>query len=790
MLVSANMKRFIVVAVLISIVMSCMPAWANIPSFNVVYASTPPLGGHELLDTNHDNWNESVPSEPLKTGAAALDAKEIQDKYQGLTPLERMLANLFGSLTQTLYELLGIKDPLELIFDYDPVISFQGDTHHKKRDELYLGLFDPYGMDLIGGMFNYLIRYTPILFTIMVSVTGLYLLLFATTSDTRVELKDIIQGIVAGVAALALGPHLMELIFDVIYIGVDVIKNFVEQRLIERGLGTPRSLIGVLIGGLLLQKGELSSPDEVDAVIGMVSSLGYILIIFIIFIGAGILNWQYFIRKLTIALAIIIFPVVAMVSVLPTKRRALQIWFGEFIASASLVLVHAFVYGFLILMFTAYGQPFGLFETMVYVLGMSSATAYIRKLFGAETGGWTSNATGIAGLGGLIGLLELRRRMPFVGIKDGISDRARTGKTGSKLIDTEGGKSLSQSSLLSDVRFGTSREDVQGIIGHGRDITQSQASLMAGQTGPLPEISSPASYDTDNYMPFAPALTMTMSASTEAENGPQLNEQQQLELQGPQKGMAIQPPETSKAEFWSKVGRTAGRVGWGAAVATGAIAGGLMAAAGTGSSTIGYGLGAVAGHSAAAIAGRIGATGLNVTKAIREPQSMGIYTVGQFMDPKSSIQIGRNIAGTPGAIAGGAVAYTAAMGRWITAKVAGEPYVNPAEQIRKQIDQQYQEAHMRYQEAQYRVQLAEYNLQQHELMTPVPDRDESYYEMHKQLQQVRDEEVRKLHIERLALREAENMKANEHHYVGIGLKMHELRRQHHARGDMNGHEWR
>lgn len=712
---------------------------------------------------------------------------ELQEKLRGRSAAERIFAGIIASFTQSLYELLGIRDPLELIFDYKPLIGFRGEEHYQPRSELYLGLFGKTDGGLIADMYNYLIRYSPILFTIILSVIGLYLVIFATTSDTRVNLKDLMHGIIAGLFALAIGPYLMDFIFDVVYAGVEVVKHFIDQKLTARGMETPKSLIGVMIEGLLVQAGDhVRDGIDVNVVLSGITSLGYIVVIFVVFLGAGIINFQYIMRKITIALLIIIFPVVAMVSVLPTRRRALQTWFTEFIASASLVLIHAVVYGFLILTFTTVGRAFNVFETAVYILGISTITAYIRRIFGANSGGFISNAAGIAGLGAVIGLMGL-------------------GKAG--FLSRDGLVSQTNNQVGQEIA-GASHRDIKSIIGQGRDITPSQASLMAGQMSATSqrsvaptstvtgvdgfspgydsenltsEMSEPFyAYDTEDYVPPAPAT------EPEVLSQPGLDARQRMELEGPQKDLAITPPEKPKSAFMEK----AGRVAQGTAIVTGALVGGLISGTATGKQTAGLGIGATAGGLAAKGAGRVVATGGHIIRAARNPNSMGIYTFGQFLDPKSAVQIGRNIAGTPGAVAAGTIGYATNAGARVSAFIKGETYTNPAKQIRKQIDQQYQEAYKQYQEAQQMVQLAEYNLQQHELGTPVPERNEEYYAKHKELQRIRDEEVRKFHIQRLAFKEAENIKANEHHYVGIELKMQELKRQHHSRGDINGHEWR
>lgn len=340
----------------------------------------------------------------MKAEAPFEETAKLEDAYKGHSPFERMISGLFTAVSQSLYTMLGLRDPLELIFDYEPMVK----VGYQSRGELYLGIFSDSEASMVAGIYAKLIKYAPIFLVMVVAGLGLYLMIYGAIGDMRMEGKQILTGILVGVIALAVGPHLMDVCFSAMYAGVEIFKDMIEQAVQAKGVATPKSLIGVLLSGMMTQYADMPVDQMAEALTAHVSSLGYAIVLFIVFLSAGIINWQYFMRKLTLALLIILFPPAAMVSVLPSHRQVLQTWFVEFITAASLVLVHAVVYSFLILLTLSIGRPFGFFEILIYSLGLVTASTYVRQLFVGGREGAFRAAAGTAGLRAILGTLALK----------------------------------------------------------------------------------------------------------------------------------------------------------------------------------------------------------------------------------------------------------------------------------------------------------------------------------------------------------------------------------------------
>lgn len=357
------------------------------------------------------------------------------DKYKGASPFERMISGVFSAIIQSAYKLLGLRDPLELIFDYEPMIHSE---EYRPRNELILGIFDENDGSLISNVYVSLMKYTPILLTIILACTGLYLMFINTTGESRYQGKEILQGVIAGMVALAVGPYLIDTCFDVIYAGVEVFKNMVDQAAAARGMSTPKSLIGVMLSGILTQQLDADITSETILALSDVTVLGYVLIFFVIFISAGILNWQYFTRKLMIAILIIIFPIVAMFSVFPTRRQMLQIWVNEFLTNASLVFFHAVTYTFFILIFLIPDRTaFGVFEIVVYALGLTSISTYIRSFFFGAKASHIGSNSGAAALGTLMMIARMGNRKASSSISNYSPDKTPKAEIATNMaIDT------------------------------------------------------------------------------------------------------------------------------------------------------------------------------------------------------------------------------------------------------------------------------------------------------------------------------------------------------------------
>jgi hypothetical protein len=650
---------------------------------------------------------------------------EVDDKYKGQNPFERMIAGLFTSLSTGIYEILGIKDPLMLIFDYDPMFDIGND--HISRENLYLGIYDQSEMSVITVMYKTFESYLPLWLFVAIVLTGLLMVFAGFGGDPRLTAKQYISGILLTCVLLLFGPNLIDIVFDFVYSGVDIIKDLIERTAAERGIEIPKSLLGVLLAGFTR---DLSATDVAIGVtvayflpiVAQITALPYAIVLFAIFIGAGILNWQYIVRKITLAVLIFMFPIVAGMAVFPNTRGALKMWFSEFFSNVFLVLAHAVVYGFLIMLTLFPGQPFTVIEILVFVLGLNGTVGIVRGMFGcqpARSGIWggMSNMLGISSLMGL-------GRM-VLGIKGGASGIGGlfTGKTARETMGQAVGQQASSGAV--------STMDIDKVADIGNDLTPLQVSLMNAQL-------------------------------TDSET-----EEQRMEMAGPHKDLSIDGQMQAKKDIPdnpNSLGRRLGRAG-------GALAVGSVGALVTGMVTGQAGAGMAAGIEAGSYLtdGAVN-TARNIKQAFVNPNSMGIYSAGQMLDPKSAVWIGRNIAGAPGA----AVARAAN----IMTRPFNSEATSVADRVRTDIQNQYEAAQKEYLVSQQKMQIAQYELQQVEAEYLEVDKPNNFiYEAKKFYAENKLAEAKKeFHESQIRLKEAEIRKQHENDYVGIKMKMESIRR--------------
>lgn len=690
--------------------------------FLVVFNLSFSLPTYALFGSD-SNISEELREAEEEEGSIDVDLDLVDEKYQGKTPFERMIAGLFTALSQSIYDILGIQDPLVLIFDYEPSFNVIGEHH--SRDELYFGIFTEGEKAVIMAFYNMFNAYIPLWLVIVVVLIGFLMVLAGFGGNPVLTAKQYLAGLIVTVLLLMFGPDLMNALFDFSYVIVDMVKGLIEKTAAAVGMEKlPKSLLGLMAEGFT--KGD-SSPKDLLEVVNKVTGLGYAVVLFLIFINAGILNFQYMIRKITLAILIFMMPVVAGMAVFPNTRGALKVWLSELFANVFLVSAHSVVYGFLIMLSLAGGDSFSLLEIIVFTVGLNGTINLVRSMFNAPQAG-----KGIlGGLGTITGLSSLYS----VGkAAMGLTAKGSPGTTLglSEIVDSrKNEKDPAVKTLAAGAR------DIDKIAARGADFTSSQAELaraqFMGNTDPL----------------------------------------QEAELEGPERDISINSPDEKLLSLKRKLARFGGAAVFGS---IGALTTGML----TGRATFGM----PAMHAGIRAADWTGDTVKNIKN--RGP-SVGLYDTAQFFDGRSAVQIGRNIGGKPGAVGGWfAGKVYSGMDYLKTGGKNKRAAQDKAEIIREHIDSNYKEAREEYAKAERKMQVAQYELQQLDLKYPADARNNNpEYKLAKQDAETRLEEAkREFNIKRLRLKDAEMKKKNEHDYVGLQLKMESLRRRTNTRGSI------
>ena len=313
-----------------------------------------------------------------KSGAPPVSPpKEALDKPDWS---ERLAASLIAAPAKWLLHAVGLSDPLELIYGGD-YINQTTDGFQKVQPQPYLSIFTKSEWNGLQEFYKKINEIVPIELVLVVIFMGIAYWYSATRPDSRISFRGYVAGLFLAMLLLRIGGMMFAFLFDINKLLVAQFFSAVQDRLSEGS-----SFLTAFIS--LEQDGYIGSA--VLFVIGVLT--------------VAIINWQYVIRKVMIALLIGLLPVVAVISII--KRESIIIWFRELIANIFLQASHAAVMSFLIVLGTASGGHKGgvlttsqFWFTLVVLLSIPSITVLVRKIFGAEGIGGGAVGAMAAGMG-------------------------------------------------------------------------------------------------------------------------------------------------------------------------------------------------------------------------------------------------------------------------------------------------------------------------------------------------------------------------------------------------------
>lgn len=501
---------------------------------------------------------------------------------------EKIAAAVVVALPNFLVNVLDLQEPVTLIFQEVPD-DLKGTSQEPDgfipAEDLILYTFNDGEFQAVAMMYETFRAILPIILVVLLVAVGAMLYVSAW-GNQRVDLRQRLLAIVVALVALVFAPYLWQIVFEVNWAVVQIAKS------------TFAHLGSISFFGLLYR------PET--------QSLGMAIVSLIAAIGVGTLNWQYIMRKITLGVLIMIFPLVAAISII--KRGVLDIWVREFVSNVFLQSAHAIAYSFFIL-FTAYAgdSPQFFWYAMAFIMGINGVAGLVRRLIGAETvGSGMGQAVGSAvGLGSALAL----GRMAMMGMGSSV------GRTAANSL---------------------------GIAGGGP---------TGGPAGGGPTLGGPAS-------PSTGGITGFRSASASVKRNA-----------GALKTAAAVSKAAGKAAQIAGVGIGALSGAMIDGVLTGNGSSGLAAGASFGAiggDKIQSGFNRV-GNTASEIADEHLTTGESVSSIAQ--RKTGVFDSAQIFDPYQSKAVGQSLFGAPGAAAGYAVGHATSLAAPVLNKigVAKEP---------------------------------------------------------------------------------------------------------------------
>ncbi|MCL6557791.1 MAG: hypothetical protein K6U74_03125 [Firmicutes bacterium] len=320
-----------------------------------------------------------VVSVTAQEGNSSTDDRRKAYEQQADWP-ERMASSLLIAILNYFIEMLGLYDPIDLIYQPNTTRDEQGQLKKTDTDKenLILYTFTGKEFEALSNYYNRLQNFVPISLVVVVVLMGLGVIYTSVNPNSRITAKEYFLGLLLGVALLKFGVFVLSVIFDINHTIVKYFEWMVGDSLKNNFLDT------------------LINTDTVR--------LGQAIIAFVSVFSIGVINWQYVMRKIIIALLIGLIPLVAVISVIPSKRSALDYWFKEFIAQVFLQSAHAAVLSLGILLIQADNSNF--WVELACIAGLPSIAVIVRRVIGAESlgGGFSGSLGAMIGLGSLFAL--------------------------------------------------------------------------------------------------------------------------------------------------------------------------------------------------------------------------------------------------------------------------------------------------------------------------------------------------------------------------------------------------
>lgn len=326
---------------------------------------------------------ESVPGQEDEAGSGYIDQrkKELEDDVSWF---QKMMADVILAIPNWLIKVLGLYDPIELVYMVDlPGNEYKPAGASSPADLPYLHVFTENEMESLAYVYDTITEYVPITLVVAIVLMGLGMLYSSANPQARIGVREYVLGLIAAVLLLKFGPQLLVFVFEVNYVIVkwfhSMADGFIQQSFLH-SVFDPTTLT---IGGALL------------AFIGV--------------FAVAVLNFQYVMRKIIIALLIALIPLVAIIAIAPSKREVLGIWFKELVAAIFLQSAHAAVLTFLLLFIYAAGEGTAnaFWIQIACLLGLPSLANLVRRAIGAETFGDSGIMSGVGAMFGLAALAAM-----------------------------------------------------------------------------------------------------------------------------------------------------------------------------------------------------------------------------------------------------------------------------------------------------------------------------------------------------------------------------------------------
>lgn len=325
------------------------------------------------------------------------DLKDMEKPSYG----ERFTANIFISIADWFIDVLGAQDVSYLVFQ-----------DHLSRDDKWLsdgfvetsdldyGIFPKKYFSGILMLYEGFEKVLPIPIVVLISLMGLLLLFSNFTGDDRSKIKDYLLGALYVVVALRFGIEIWNIMFKI----NEFLIGVVYETATNNGVSIGRFLDSIW--------GDQSSYEKIIEF----QSLGLAILVFLAFCMTFILNYQYALRMITLSILFLIFPLVLLGLMFPSRRHAFALWVHETASQIFMQFAHAVA---IVLFFylTQNADNISFWVIFAYFFGLPVVVSLVQRVVGAFTGIQSSGGV-VSNMGSMMGFAAMANMgRIFSGIK-------------------------------------------------------------------------------------------------------------------------------------------------------------------------------------------------------------------------------------------------------------------------------------------------------------------------------------------------------------------------------------
>jgi|GEM_PF-3258515 len=299
-----------------------------------------------------------------------------QKEYEKTTDYpERLAADLVMALPNWLIRVIGLHDPLELVFGVDLQDSFKfSGEPAADQSGLVWNIYSSQEFRVIGDFYHGAGQVLPVFLAVGVALAGLLVLLNSTSPHSVITARGYILGILLCALLIKLGPYLLGFFFEV-----------------------NRALVALChsVAADEIQRSFLHSVYNQET-----RSLGAALLALIGCLSIGVINFQFALRKVFIAVLVGLLPIALVNAIFPGRRNALAVWVREFTAyvfmPAGLAVGLSFFVHFL--------NSGGFWVTLACLLSLPAINGLVRGVLGISDSGFASGVGSALGMGAIFSL--------------------------------------------------------------------------------------------------------------------------------------------------------------------------------------------------------------------------------------------------------------------------------------------------------------------------------------------------------------------------------------------------